>query len=366
MNTKILIVDDTPKDVEFLKECLMVWGYEIVCVSSGEEALKVVNDQKVDLVLLDVLLPGIDGFEVLKKLRMDEKTKLLPVLTITSLLKEYRLLAINLGADEFLSKPIDKVELNVRVKSLLRIKSLHDQLEANYKTLEELLKLKDYLSSTITHDINNHLSVIKSFFDFLSVKRATLPDTVKEGLLIAMKASDSLVSLVSDFIDVKKMEDSKLVLHLEDTDANDIIKNVMEETNLLAEDAGVKLTRRDSGQPLLCRVDKKLISRVIINLIINGIKSTPLGGDVEVAASLGEEGLRVSVRDTGIGVPPEYKEKIFEKFAAIDNKGMGSRIGKGLGLTFCKFAVEAHNGKIRVESEGKDKGSAFIFTIPKK
>lgn len=366
MNARILVVDDNREDIALLKESLSVWGHEIVITSSGEEALKIVKEQKIDAVLLDVVLPGIDGFEVCKRLKTDEETKFIPVLMITSLRKEYRLLAINLGADEFLPKPIDKVELNVRVNSLLRIKSLHDQLAANYKQLEELVKFKDYLSSTITHDINNHLTVIKSFLEIVSARKDALPDPVREGLVITVKACEGLISLVSDFIDVKRMEESKLSLHPEEADIIVLIRSAIEELNLIAKDAGVKLVKKETEENIAANMDKRLISRVLINLAINAIKATPRGGTVEIGVLRQDDGIKVFVSDTGIGILPENKEKIFEKFVTGESKDADSKIGKGLGLTFCKFAVEQHGGKIWVDSEGKDKGATFTFTIPKK
>ena len=364
MSARILIVEDNQEDKEAIEKYLKVWEYELVFVSSGEDALKVIENQKIDAVLLDVVLPGLDGFEVCSRLKGNEKTKLLPVIMLTSLEKDYRLLAINLGADEFLIKPIDKVELSVRLKSLLRIKSLQDQLEENYKKLEELLKLKDYLSVTVSHDINNLLFVIRGFFEIMSTEKEELPDPIKERLKIVREASDDLLSLISDFVDVKKLEENKLELHPEKTDLNELIRLKTEEMVFVAKDAGIKLSKQDINEALFCEIDKRLISRVLINLIVNGIKSTPAGGNIEVGAVVAGNDLKVWIKDTGVGIPPEYKEKIFEKFVSLDNKEIGSKRGKGIGLTFCRFAVEAHGGKIWVESE-VDKGSEFIFTLPR-
>jgi len=363
MGKKILIVDDDPKELELLTGYLKVWEYEIITALDGKTALEIANDQKIDLVLLDAVMPDIDGFEVCKRLKANEKTKFLPVLIITSLIKEYRLLAINLGADEFLSKPIDKVELNVRVNSLLKTKSLHDQLEENYEKLEKLVKLKDDLSNTITHDINNLLGVIKNFLDLLSAKKETLTKSINEGLTIAMGVSNDLAYLISDFMDIQKMEESKLTLHLERTSVSDLIRDAVKKMEPIAGNAKVQLIKRDISQQFYAMIDKRLISRVLINLIINGIRSTPPGGSVEVELTSAEDALNVLVRDTGVGVLPEHQEIIFEKFVKIDNNAVSPGKGKGLGLAFCKLAVETHGGKIWVESEGRNKGSAFIFTL---
>lgn len=366
MNKKILIVDDTPADIDLAKGYLSVWGYEILTVSNGQDALKIANEQKIDLVLLDAVMPDIDGFEVCKKLKTEERTKFIPVLMITSLNKDYRLLAINLGADEFLSKPVDKIELTVRVNSLLRIKSLHDELEENYKTLKDLSKLKDDLSGTITHDINNLLTIMKNFLDYASCNQDVLPLPVKERLVIATRASDDLGSLISDFIDIKKMEESKLALHLEPVNVSEVIGGIIENLKLVALDKGIELQKQVIGSISDFSLDKRLICRVIINLIMNAIKSTPSGGKIEIIIQLEGAQLKFSVKDTGIGVPQEFKEKIFEKFFSLEDIETNSRRGKGLGLTFCKLAVEAHGGRIWVESEGKNKGSTFIFTLPRK
>ncbi len=246
-----------------------------------------------------------------------------------------------------------------------KIKSLQNQLQENYKRLEELSKLKDFLSATISHDINNLFFVIRAFLETANEERDKLPEMTKKELEVALKASEELLSLISDFVDIKKIEDNKLMLIFEETDINELIRNITGQMAIVAANSGVKLEGAKTDKEFRFKMDKKLISRVLVNLIINSIKSTPAGGNVSVGAAIEGNGLKVSVKDTGAGVPPEYREKIFEKFVSVDNKVIGAKKGKGIGLTFCRFVIEAHGGKIWVESE-VGKGSEFIFALPNK
>ncbi|MDD5730697.1 MAG: hybrid sensor histidine kinase/response regulator [Candidatus Omnitrophica bacterium] len=362
----ILIVDDEPQNRELLQSLLLPLGYETLSASNGEEALSIINDKRIDLVLLDVMLPGMDGFQVCKAIKSNERTKVLPVVMVTVLKeKEDRIVSLELGADDFLSKPINKMELLARVRSLLRIKSLHDQLEQSYTKLKDLQKLKDDLSAMISHDINNFLAGIRGNLDLAFFEVDKLPEEVKRYLNVASECTNDIIKLVTDFMDINRMEENKLTLNKENLDINALISEAVGAMDSVAKEAGVELAGVKDNNPLYFKADKTLILRTITNLIINSIKFTPAGGKINVFCRQDPDGLRVWVKDTGSGIPKEYKERIFEKFSQVEVKQANLKKGRGLGLTLCKLAVEAHGGKIWVESEGKDKGSEFIFTIPK-
>jgi len=184
-NKTILIVDDDEKNIKLLKAYLQAEEYRIFQALNGEDALKMVNNFNPDVILLDVMMPGIDGFEVCKRLKTDEKTKMIPVVMVTALReREDRIKALEAGADDFLSKPVNKTELLVRVKSLLRIKSYHDQLLNSYKEialknerLKELERIKEGLTHMIIHDLNNPLSAIYGNLEMIKVENQNLSET---------------------------------------------------------------------------------------------------------------------------------------------------------------------------------------------
>jgi len=361
---KILCVDDEAKNLKLLHALLMPQGYEVISAENGEAALECLSSRLPDLVLLDVMMPKLDGYEVCKKIKSKKETQFLPVVMVTALRdEEERIKGIEAGCDDFISKPFDKQELLARVKSLLRIKSMHDELQNSYAKLNELQMLKDNLVGLIVHDINNLLMITSINFHRAFIKREDFPEDIKISLTIAEMHLDELAALVSDFVDIGRIEEGKISLNIEDTDINALISDTLEKMSLVVQYNGIDLKKTGSDQKLRFMLDRGLISRIMNNLILNAVKFTPKDGTIEVSADISKNGLRFSVKDTGAGISPEYKEKIFEKFSQAEGEQANFKKGKGLGLTFCKLVVEAHGGRIWVESE-LGKGSAFYVTLP--
>ena len=361
---KILCVDDEEKNLKLLNALLVPQGYEVISAENGETALKCLSSSLPDLVLLDVMMPKLDGYEVCEKIKSKKETQFLPVVMVTALRdEEERIRGIEAGCDDFISKPFDKHELLARVKSLLRIKSMHDELKNSYAKLNELQMLKDNLVGLIVHDINNLLMITRINFHRAFIKKEDFPEDIKKSLTIAAMHMDELAALVSDFVDIGKIEEGKISLNMEDTDINVLISDTLEKMSPVAQYSGIDLKKIDSDKRLHFTLDRGLILRIINNLILNAVKFTPKGGTIEVGAGIFENGLRLSVKDTGAGIPFEYKGKVFEKFSQTEGGQANFKKGKGLGLTFCKLVVEAHGGRIWVESE-LGKGSIFYVMLP--
>lgn len=367
MNDKrrILVVDDEPTNVKLLEANLLPQGYEVLTASNGDEALRIVSTNNVDLILLDVMMPGIDGFEVTRRLRAEENTRLIPVVLITALKETVdRIKGIEAGCDDFISKPFDKNELLARVKSLLRIKSLHDELEDNYKKLKELEKMKDSLTHMIVHDLNNPLMVISGRIDLLKMEgEGEFTENQKKNLEKASSALQDLKRMINNLLDINKMEEGKIKLNYESFNLGDIAKELVDQMKVIAGDDDKNLSLEIPDDMPEISADKELIKRVITNLINNAIKFTlPKGSAVvKVLYNNSDKDFYVRVKDTGRGVPKQYLDRIFDKFVQVESKDV--KPGRGLGLTFCKMTVEAHGGRIWVESE-PGKGSLFTFTLP--
>lgn len=363
----ILLVDDDPVNNEFLGAYLVTsLGCEVAETGSGEEALEFIGRRRPDLVLLDIHLPGKDGFEICRLIRSAEATKMLPVVMITAFGdKRSKIASLEAGADDFLVKPIDRIELLARVRSLLRLEELRGQLHESYGRLKVLQQLKDDLAGMITHDINNFLAIINGNLELIAMEKEMLSQDMREDVEAALEATADLVTLVSDFLDIARMEDSRVALRFENTHVARLVARSIDRTALMVKKAHVALVAHEIAPDLVLRADKGLMLRVVMNLLLNAIKFTPSGGRIEIGASPEANGIKIFVKDTGVGVPPEFKEKIFEKFAQLDVKRSRFKRGRGLGLTFCKMAVEAHGGRIWVESEGDGRGSAFFLTLPK-
>lgn len=362
----ILLVDDDPVNNEFLGAYLVTsLGCEVEETGTGEEAIALMARRRPDLVLLDIHLPGKDGFEICRLIRSAEATKMLPVVMITAFNdKRSKIASLEAGADDFLAKPVDRVELLARVKSLLRLEELRGQLQESYARLKVLQQLKDDLAGMITHDINNFLAIINGNLELIAMERATLSQDVREDVEAALEATADLMTLVSDFLDIARMEDSHVALHFEHTNVAKLVARSIDRTALMVKKAHVSLVAHEIAPDLVFRADKGLMLRVVMNLLLNAIKFTPSGGRIEIGASAEADAVKIFVKDTGFGIPPEFQKKIFEKFTQLEVKQAHFKRGRGLGLTFCKMAVEAHGGKIWVESEGDGRGSAFFLTLP--
>jgi two-component system sensor histidine kinase/response regulator len=371
----VLIVDDDEKNRKLLKAMLRKENYDLVDAGCGEEALHIAAERSLDIILLDIVMPGMDGFEVCRRLKANAETKVVPVLIITALTeKKERVKAMEAGADDFLNKPIEKTELIVRVKSLLRIKEYHDQLLENNReiseknrSLQELEKVKEGLTNMIVHDLRNPLTAISMSIELMQLRGENLNNAQRKAMSNIMQRCDYLNSMIQSILDIQRMEEGQLRPEME---AADIVALTEEELQQLSyqmekEKKQVAFTKPESLPEL--RFDANLIKRVIGNLMSNAMRHTPNDGKIEIDIRYEpyEHHVMFSIGDNGDGLAPEYHEKIFEKFEQASLKLKGVRRGKsGLGLTFSKMAVEAHGGRIWVESEGEGRGSTFRFTIP--
>jgi signal transduction histidine kinase len=371
----LLIVDDEEKNIKLMKAMLYSEDYQIHEALSGEQALIAVADCCPDLILLDIMMPGIDGFEVCRRLKQDEKTRMVPILIVTVLrAKENSIKAMEAGADDFLSKPVDQTELLVRVKSSLRIKSYHDDLFDSYREiaeksakLQELERIKEGLTHMIVHDLNNSLMAISGNLELILFDRQRLSETQVQMLANCLGCCDDLNDMIRGLLDIHKMEEGKLAPDKKTTNLVELIDDVVEQ--FIPKAAAKKISvifERSNDIPDIA-VDAGLVKRILANLLSNAIRHSPDGGKVEVVTNsfYGNDRVCICVKDYGNGLDQKYHQKVFEKFVQVGVKKQGTQLGSsGLGLFFCKMAVEAHGGKIWVDSEGEGKGSQFCLTLP--
>lgn len=367
---RILVVDDVPANVRLLAGILKIAGHEVETAPGGAEALErlaVANTPLPDLVLLDVMMPGMDGFEVCRRIKAS--TPFLPVVLVTALHETAdRVQGLDAGADDFLTKPVDEVEVTARVRSLVRVKRQRDSLERAYADLKRAETLRDHLTAMLVHDLRTPLTSLILPLETLS-ETATMdpnePELRREMLVMAKQSAYRLLGMVNDLLDVSKMESGQMMLDLADISPTSLLEDALRQVAALAENKNIELISDTPTAPPLIRGDASLLGRVLVNLLGNALKFTPTGGRVTTSIrSLPEGSIMIAVQDTGEGIPKEAFSRIFEKFGQVEGRQAGRRMSTGLGLTFCKMAVEAHGGEIKVESE-IGKGSTFSFTLPK-
>ncbi|MDZ7599599.1 MAG: response regulator [Desulfobacterales bacterium] len=371
-----LVVDDEEKNLKLFKAILSRDGFDVVGAANGAAGMHAVEQRPPDLILLDVMMPGMNGFEVCRHLKNDPRTQMIPVLMVTALQeKEDRIRAMEVGADDFLSKPIDATELLVRAKSLLRIKRYYDELmvksrqiqETNIK-LQELENLKENLYHMVIHDLRNPLTGIFGAMELLTQDSQGLTQQQQALVDISLHSCWELQQMLDSTLDIYKFDQGTMQLKKEFFDWEVLIGKIRAMFQVQAEAKNVVLDCSASSEPGAICGDRSVLGRVLANLLDNAVRNTPPGGGISVHSipNRHQGSLEVRIQDTGSGIPEAYREKIFEKFQQLSAAQCSARSGSsGLGLTFCKMAVEAHGGRIWVEgSDDGGSGAAFCFELP--
>ncbi len=362
----LLVVDDDPRNRKLLEEYLTAAGYSVRVAEDGRSAIEAARLRAPDVVFLDVMMPDISGLEVCRRFKEDPATRLSQVVLVTALDgTPHRVEGLDGGADDYLSKPVRREEFLAKVRSLLRVRGLIAELEeararlaARNAALEELEALKETLAQTLVHDLKNPLSAILANLDLLE---RSDEESAKKLLDRSRSAAQRIHRMILDLLDVAGLEEGRLRLDVEETDAVPLVRRAAEDLETAARARRVEIVVETSDRPCPLRADQSVLHRVLDNLLTNAIEHTPAGGAVRVAVHPCAEGIEIQVADDGPGIPPEHREKVFEKFARLELRRAGLSGNRGLGLTFCRLAIEAHGGTVWVDAAPG--GGALFRTI---
>lgn len=360
----VIVVDDTPANLQLLTGMLKERGYKVRPVPSGKLALQAAKNDPPDLILLDIMMPEMDGYEVCERLKADEKLREISVIFISALNETMdKVRAFGVGGVDYVTKPFQFEEVAARVSAHLELHRQRRKLKENYEQLRRLEELRDNLVHMVVHDLRNPLTGISGFLDLaLALEKETLTEDGLEYLQTAKQSTTAVIDMVNAVLDVSKIEAGEMKLHLVECDLVRIASDLMSGMQSLKEAREMILDAPPS--PVTVVADGNLLLRVIQNLLGNALKFTPSDGRIRLGIEPDENRVCVRVRDNGPGIPMEYRERIFEKFGQVEARANRQKFSTGLGLTFCKLAVEAHGGSIGVESE-VGKGSTFWFVLPK-
>lgn len=369
---RVLVVDDNEINRDMLSRRLVRQGYEVSTVSNGKSALELLHSTPVDLVLLDILMPEMDGYQVLEQLRSDSELRYIPVIMISALHEMDSVIrCIEIGAEDFLPKPFNPVLLKARVGASLDKKRLRDRerqllqtVQNNYSQLQHLENLRDSLTHMVIHDLRTPLTAM-TFGLQLIARAGSLNDQQKLCLDMALKGGENLLTMINDLLDISKMEGGSLQLELKNLSVPLAIANATQAIRelLLVENQSLEIVVNPNLPEI--KADEDKLSRILTNLLSNAQKFTPRAGTIHVSVDYtpDKKAVLFMVQDSGEGIPTEAFGKIFEKFGQVEARQAGRKMSTGLGLTFCKMAVEAHGGRIWVDSE-LGVGSRFFFTLP--
>ncbi len=355
----ILVVDDTPANLQLLVSLLKAHGHRARPVTSGLLALQAAHASPPDLVLLDITMPDLDGYEVCRRFKADPVLRDIPVLFISAMndtLDKVR--AFQAGGVDYVTKPFQAEEVEARVRTHLELCRQRHTLQANFVKLQELERLRDSLTHMIVHDMRSPLAVLQMTLDMLADDVVGQDASTVELLRNARGSLTVLSEMAAQMLDISRIEAGQMTLSLQPVNLVDLARGALAAWEPLLGSRQVQVV---ASAPVPVTCDPAIVRRVIGNLLGNALKFSAEDGVVRLVVDEVDGLPRVAVSDAGPGIAPEFHQKIFEKFGQV--AGAKQRLGTGLGLTFCKLSIEAHGGRIGLVSE-VGRGSTFWFTLP--
>ncbi|WP_277057160.1 ATP-binding response regulator [Trichlorobacter lovleyi] len=381
----ILVVDDTPANLQLLESILQEKGYQVRAAISGQMALKAVRHQPPDIILLDINMPEMNGFEVCRALKADPQFFCIPVIFVSAAVDTAdKLHAFEEGGVDYVTKPFQPLEVLARVETHLALARAKATLEQQNSALEQALqertrmqdqlleakeraeaadRIKSAFLATMSHELRTPLNSIIGFTGLLLQELAGPLNTEQvKQLGMVRNSAQHLLSLISDVLDISKIEAGQLTVVAEPFNLSDVIRGVVQTVRPLAGKKGLKLVLEADVDPVCITGDQRRVEQVLLNLLSNAVKFTEQG-TVKVRSVREGSSCLITVDDTGIGIQPDDLPALFRPFYQIDTGLSRKYEGTGLGLSICKKLVELMGGTIRVVST-PGAGSSFSFTLP--
>ena len=350
----ILIVDDNPHNLKVLGNTLTEQGYRMRFAKSGLQALEIIKKKKPDLILLDIMMPEMDGFEVCRVIKQDTNMAGIPIIFLSAKTEKDDVIdGLELGAVDYISKPFHQKELLMRVKTHIRLKTIEEELK-------NALNTKDKFFSIIAHDLGNLFSGIVGLLNILVVRKND-PKKLATYLPLMQQSAEMGYNLLINLLEWSRIQTGKIKHHPNTLDVKSIVDMNVKLLENQAQQKNIKIISDIDNITVFA--DTQMFDTVIRNLLSNAIKFTPKNGFVEISYRQLETDVEISIQDTGVGISSENIDKLFKIDESYTTKGTDNESGTGLGLTLCKEFVDKNGGCINVESE-LDKGSRFFIHLP--
>jgi signal transduction histidine kinase len=372
----LLIVDDVPANVSVLFDFLTAARFKVLVAQDGKRAIQKSSYAQPDLILLDVMMPGMDGFEVCEILKAQEKTKDIPIIFMTALADTVdKVKGFNLGAADYITKPIQSEEVLARINTHLGFRRLQQQLEARTRELErrniehkqarqeaELAnRSKSIFLANMSHELRTPLNAIIGYSDLIADEAADMGyDDIILDLDKIQTAAKQLLAIISDVLDIAKIEADRVELKIVEIDIATLVNEVVTVIEPVLE--GNQLTVNCPADIGTLHTDASKVQQILLNLLNNAAKFTSKG-KITFSVERSAEWISFKVADTGIGISPEKIDYIFQPFTQADGSTTRQYGGTGLGLTICKHYCRLLDGQVSMESE-EGKGSVFTVMFP--
>lgn len=364
---KVLVVDDHPQNRAVAQAALEDEGYQVILASTGEDGILAFEAEHPDCILLDVRMPGMDGLTVCARIRSLPGGADTPIVFLTALRDVDTFdRALSVGGSDFLTKPVRLTELVIRVQAVLKLRSmsaeLREQVELIRRQRDALMRLelqKERLMAFVVHDLKNPVNSMDLHAQLL-LRDHELPPRARASAQHIREEARSLLRLVLNLLDISRSDEGSLSPRYHPVDLEALSTEVLDGLDVQARAARVTVKRSIDVQTI--RADPDLLRRVIENLLDNAIRHAPEDSEIQLSAVRQDGSMELRVADSGPGIPREMRDKIFERFLQLEMNERVTRTGRGLGLAFCKLAVEAHGGTIWVEDAMP--GALFCVRLP--
>ena len=363
IKTSILVVDDNPRNLKLLGIILRPLDYELFIAGDGPHALEILDKTNIDLVLLDIMMPDMNGYEVCEKIKSNERTADVPVVFLTAKVDPSDLVAgFEAGAIDYIKKPFNQSELIARIKTHIELKKAKDMLKLQNDELQKLNATKDRFFSIVAHDLKNPLGAIRDLTSSLAEAYDDFTEEEKKDFLHEMKnSSKTLYELLENLLTWSRSQRNLIQFTPDYFHLDFVVKNCVSTLSLLADNKQIQIID-EVPEEFEVWADANMVTTIVRNLISNALKFTPEGGNITIRSVADGEIAKVSISDTGVGISPANLKKLFRIDSAFTTKGTSNEAGTGLGLILCQEFVERHGGTIGVESE-LGQGTTFNFTL---
>ncbi|PLX02161.1 MAG: hypothetical protein C0595_12025 [Marinilabiliales bacterium] len=418
---KILIVEDSRTQLIHLQSTLENAGYYVESSENGKQALEKLETFTPDVILSDIIMPEMDGYELCEKINKDRRWHKIPIILLTALTDPQDVIkGLNVGADNFIPKPYSDDFLLSRINQLLvnsqmrsgtvsemgmeiffagnkhiitsermqiidlllstyenavnknnelikanhELSVLKEDLEKKNAELEKVNEEKNQFIGIAAHDIRNPLGGIYNFADLLKEElQDKASETEMEFINIIQSSSELLLNMVTELLDISKIESGKLTLKKQVSDLISFVKTNITKNKFLAENKSINIKTEYPTSSLNVEFDRSRLEQVLNNLITNAIKYSKPDTEINVKIGIDNDSIVFSIKDQGVGIPKEEQDKLFKPFSKTSARATGGETSTGLGLFTCKKIIDAHGGKIWVDSI-KNEGSTFCFSLP--